>query len=332
MLEKQKIIKMWHYNKEHNITDFIFPLAWDVMFNQMFISSDTMPLIEYIVSTIEDTTKQNFKGKVKLLPKDLPQHSIIDTNSKSDLLLSYPNGKKETKCILEMNSSHIMVMRNAFYAYKIASSGLKIKNGAYKKIFDTIVVNFNSYHHKSERLVEIGIFQTDFGKIIEDSIKIINVNIDKALNKRYTYFNEQEEKMARICRILTTCDIKVLERELNEIMSKEETKKIVARAKELSSDDEYIRLFENGEEDNYKELIRNTELAEAREEAEERGLEKGIKKGIKQGIKQGIEKGIIQGSKAATIDLTKNAINIGLDAKTISKLTGLSIKEIESLK
>lgn len=312
MLEKQKIIKMWHYNKKHNITGFSFPLAWDVMFNQMFISSDTMPLIEYIVSTIEDTTKQNFNGKVKLLPKDLPQHSIIDTNSKSDLLLSYPNGKKETKCILEMNSSHIMVMRNAFYAYKIASSGLKIKNGAYKKIFDTIVVNFNSYHYKSERLVEIGIFQTDFGKIIEDSIKIINVNIDKALNKRYTYFNEQEEKMARICRILTTCDIKVLERELNEIMSKEETKKIVARAKELSSDDEYIRLFENGEEDNYKELIRNTELAEAREEAEERGLEKGF--------------------KAATIDLTKNAINIGLDAKTISKLTGLSIKEIESLK
>ena len=340
MLEKQKIIKMWHYNKEHNITGFSFPLAWDVMFNQMFISSDTMPLIEYIVSTIEDTTKQNFKAKVKLLPKDLPQHSIIDTNSKSDLLLSYPHGKKETKCILEMNSSHIMVMRNAFYAYKIASSGLKIKNGAYKKIFDTIVVNFNSYHHKSERLVEIGIFQTDFGKIIEDSIKIINVNIDKDLYKRYTYLNEQEEKMARICRILTTCDIKVLERELNEIMSKEETKKIVARAKELSSDDEYIRLFENGEEDNYKELIRNTELAEAREEAEERGLEIGIKKGIKQGIKQGIEegmekgieKGIIQGSKAATIDLTKNAINIGLDAKTISKLTGLSIKEIESLK
>ena len=87
--------------------------------------------------------------------------------------------------------------------------------------------------------------------------------------------------MARICRILTICDIKVLERELNEIMSKEEAKKIVARAKELSSDDEYIRLFENGEKDNYKELIRNTELAEAREEAEERGLEKGIKQGSK---------------------------------------------------
>ena len=56
----------------------------------------------------------------------------------------------------------------------------------------------------------------------------------------------------------------IFKRELNEIMSKKETKKIMARAKELSSDDEYIRLFENSEEDNYKELIRNTKLAEAR--------------------------------------------------------------------
>ena len=55
----------------------------------------------------------------------------------------------------------------------------------------------------------------------------------------------------------------IFKRELNEIMCKKETKKIVVRAKELSS--EYIRMFENSEEDNYKELIRNTKLAEARE-------------------------------------------------------------------
>ena len=67
----------------------------------------------------------------------------------------------------------------------------------------------------------------------------------------------------------------IFKRKLNEIMSKEGTKKIVARAKELSS--EYIRMFENGEEDNYKELIRNTELAEAREEAERRDIEKRFK-------------------------------------------------------
>ena len=225
MLEKNKIIEIWHYNNEHNISDFMFPLVWDIMFNQMFISNDTLPLIEYIVSIIENVDIKDIKGKVKLLPKDLPQHSIIDASSKSDLLLSYQHKKKETRCILEMNSSRIMVIRNAFYAYKIASSSLKIEDGKYKKIFDTIVVNLNSYHHASMGLVERSKFRNDFGKITEDSIEIINVNIDKALNKRYTYLNNQEENWAKICRILSTCNIKVFERELSEIMSKEKAKK-----------------------------------------------------------------------------------------------------------
>ena len=107
-------------------------------------------------------------------------------------------------------------------------------------------------------------------------------------------------------------------------MSKEEAKKIVARAKELSSDDEYIRLFENGEEDNYKEIVRNTELAEAREKAEERGLAKGIKKGLKQGI--------VQGSKIKAMDIAKNLKKAGISIDIIAESSGLSIQEIENLK
>lgn len=40
-LEKNKIIEIWHYNKGHNINSFMVPIVWDVMFNQMFIFSDT---------------------------------------------------------------------------------------------------------------------------------------------------------------------------------------------------------------------------------------------------------------------------------------------------
>ena len=51
----------------------------------MFISSNTIPLIEYIITIIENVDTKDIKSKVKLLPKDLPQHSIIDANSKSNL-------------------------------------------------------------------------------------------------------------------------------------------------------------------------------------------------------------------------------------------------------
>ena len=93
----------------------------------------------------------------------------------------------------------------------------------------------------------------------------------------------------------------------------------MARAKELSSDDKYIRLFENGEEDNYKEIVRNTELAQAREEAREQGLE------------QGLEQGREQGSKNKALDIAKNLKLAGISIYIIAKSSGLSIKEIENL-
>lgn len=81
-------------------------------------------------------------------------------------------------------------------------------------------------------------------------------------------------------------------------MSKKDTEKLVSRAKELSSDGDYIRLFDK--EENYKELIRNTELAAAREETK--------------------------------IKMAKKCLEKNMDNDLIAELTGLSIKEIESLK
>ena len=74
-------------------------------------------------------------------------------------------------------------------------------------------------------------------------------------------------------------------------MSKKDTEKLVNRAKELSSNDGYIRLFDK--EENYKELIRNTELAEAREEGKLEGMKLG--------------------SKEAKIDVAKYNVPISMD-------------------
>ena len=57
-----------------------------------------------------------------------------------------------------------------------------------------------------------------------------------------------------------------------------------------------------------QEMIRNTEL----EEATAAGIEKG--------------------SQEKALENAKNALELGLDIKTISKITGLSMEEIEKLK
>ena len=97
-------------------------------------------------------------------------------------------------------------------------------------------------------------------------------------------------------------------------MRKKDTEKLVSRAKELSNVNKYVRLFD--EEENYKALIHNTELAEAHED----------------GIKQGIKQGIVRGSQEKALEMAKKCLDKKLSIETISELTGLSIVEIENLK
>ena len=72
----------------------------------------------------------------------------------------------------------------------------------------------------------------------------------------------------------------------------------------------YIRLF--NEEENYKELIRNTELAEAHEKGKLEGIELG--------------------SKETKIEMAKKCLEKNMNNDLIAELTGLSVKEIDFLK
>ena len=132
----------------------------------------------------------------------------------------------------------------------------------------------------------------------------------KAKDMSYNYADKQEEQVAIICRMFMTTSLLELDKESNKLMSKKDTEKLVSRAKELSSDDGYIRLF--NEEENYKELIRNTELAEAHE--------------------KGKLEGKLEGSKETKTEMAKKLKKAGVKISIIAEASGLSMEEIENLK
>jgi predicted transposase/invertase (TIGR01784 family) len=63
-----------------------------------------------------------------------------------------------------------------------------------------------------------------------------------------------------------------------------------------------------------------------------RGLEKGLEKVIEKGIEKVLEKGIEKGIEKEKINIAKNSISQGLDDKTISLITGLTIQQIKLLR
>ena len=304
MKSKQEIEETLEKNRG---TDFVIPMSWDVMFEQMFISKEVMPLLEYIISIFSNVDINDVKGKVKLLPNELRQNFAKDTRSKSDIIAEYFKDEKNTdKYIVEMNSSKKMPWQNVFYAYKVAGGGISIANDKYVKTYDTILINFNNFHDSKHKFIRTITMRDEDGIIYDDSTIIYEVNMAKAKDLSYNYTNKREEQIAIISRMLMAESSVELNKESNIIMNKKDTEKLVNRAKELSSDDGYIRLFD--EEENYKELIRNTELAEAREE------------------------GIKLGSKETAIDIAKNLIKIGLTNEQIVETTKLSIAEIDKLR
>ncbi len=262
--------------KENKGADFVLPMTWDVMFEQMFISEEAMPLLECIISIFGNVDIKDVKGKVRLLPNELKQTSAKDTRSKSDIIADYFKDEKNIdKYIVEMNSSQTMPWRNVFYAYKVAGGGISINEDKYVKTYDTILINFNYFAKVKSNLLEMITMRYKDGTIYDDSTKIFEVNMAKAKDVSYNYADKQEERVAIVSRMFMTTSSLELDKESDKLMSKKDTEKLVNRAKELSSDDGYIRLFDK--EENYKELIRNTELAKAREEGKLEGMKLGSK-------------------------------------------------------
>lgn len=309
MLSKEKAYEEMISAKKRGDENFIFKMLYDVMYHQIMVCDEGIPLLEAIIAVFSNKALEQVKGKVKLLTNDLPQNKVLDMNSKADIVASYDNGRY----IIEMNSSSIMIVRNNFYDFKVASSGLKMGNSSYEKEYNTCLINFNSNGGKQKRLNEMITLRYADGKIYDETIKIFSVDIEKALNPRYNYVNRQEKIIGCMCRIMATSDARVMLKEALKIMSKEEANRLVKRAKELSNSSEMIKFFDN---ERFYELVRNTEFKEAQEKAQKKALEKGHKKGLKENA----------------ITNAKNAINLGLDNDTISKITGLSLETIKSLR
>ncbi len=57
----------------------------------------------------------------------------------------------------------------------------------------------------------------------------------------------------------------------------------------------------------------------------------GMEKGIEKGIAIGTEKGIAIGTKNKAVEIARNMVREGIPYATISKVTGLSVEEIETL-
>jgi DNA repair protein RadC len=74
------------------------------------------------------------------------------------------------------------------------------------------------------------------------------------------------------------------------------------------------------------------EIERIKKEALKLGEKKGRKEGRKEGKKVGMEKGLEKGMKKRNKEIAKKSLKEGLAVELVSKITGLSVEDIEKLK
>ena len=94
----------------------------------------------------------------------------------------------------------------------------------------------------------------------------------------------------------------------------------VRRVEELSTDPNFIGYYDK--EEAIKQDLEDMRLT---------GFEEGEASGVKRGLKQGLAKGRAEGEKNEKIQVIKKMIENKFDIDMISKITGLSIEEINKI-
>ena len=101
-------------------------------------------------------------------------------------------------------------------------------------------------------------------------------------------------------------------------------KKAIMVIKEMSADEKLQEMARMREKTLHDE-------ASAIVFAKRKGLEEGMQKGIEKGMQKGMEKGIEKGMVEEKIKICKQMLKHGLPINDISKITGLSLEEINKL-
>ena len=276
-------------------------------------------LISFLNSVLDFKDEKEIVDITLTNPYQLPdikelKETILDIKAK--------NANSE-EFIVEMQKKNLgnFAKRSLYYTAKAYVQQLPSGKGKkdyekLKKVYYIAIVNFEIFENKNYISRHLIINQETTKQDLKD-FEFTFVELPK-FNKRLNELISTVDKW--IYFIKNANDLTMIPKEFQKEPFKqafEIATQTVWSQKELEIY-EYMALKEYDEENAMKTAIKNAvekAVKEAKKEAEEIGEKRGMQKGEKQ----------------AKIEIAKKSLDMGLDIKTVSNLTGLSVEEIKKL-
>ena len=274
----------------------------DIVFKSIFLKESNRDMLERLI-------EEAINKKVKVLEvkaSELPKGSVYERGKVLDVLVDSDDG--EINIEVNSYSNKYLHRRNASYIFSRYSSAVS-RAGSFKDMKNYIQINL-TYKENNDNLKMKSIYKllevSDYEEYI-DNLTIYEFNLSKI---KEAWYNGDRSHNIMALLDADDCELDTMS-DGDEIMDrfKDEVKNINKGLGDVQ--------FMDPDKD--AEMIFNTILDSEKEIAQKEGREKGLKEGREEGIKQN------------KVDTARKMKQENIDINTISKITNLSIKEIEKL-
>ena len=320
-MERRDIIqtKDLEYFQELDQELKLVPLTYDFTFKKVFKNNPTY-MKEFIYTMLPFLNLENYK--VRFLDSELTKEKK-ERKKTVDILISLDD---KIYIDIEMNRSKFqnIYLRNLEYLKKLSTmlwkQGEDIQNLKEKKV---IQINLNANEKEKapdDIIASCGLLT---GYIYDVNGLVFSKNLEE---NHYLYYNEGVRRKDVIwLTALTSKTFTELYKLISQVLEKSVALKFMEDVVDMSKD-EFI--LHEWEKDKFDELVKINELESAINEGKAIGFEDGKAAGFKDGEKSGI----IKGTNKRNIEIAKNMLKENIDIKTISKVTGLRVEDIQSIK
>ena len=274
-------------------TKFI-PLKFDLLFKKVFGDEKDLIPIKKLLKEILNIESE----KITILNSELIGEPYKDKFIRVDLIVELYDG---TKVNVEINTnvSKYIVDRNFYYMCRNISKDLNIGE-EYKSMHKHIQINFDFEGYHKKPIMTYEMIERETKERLTDLIKIIRIDVPYYTKMCYTKDAKTLDSITKFIGLFGI-EEKNIANKLSE--GDKDMEDIVKRIEKYSDDDVMgaynYRLFE-------KEI-----LEEKIDNAKEQGYENG--------------------SQNKTIEIARNMLKENISSDVISKVTNLSIEEINKL-
>ena len=265
----------------------------DALFKALFRSVEAREMISNCLSILTGIDANKIRN-AEYQGGELPKKKLSEKGKISDIIIKIENNNR---IILEMNQypSKSIFEKNTSYAFSIASETIPKNSKKYPKVILINFDNFNMFDTK-EGILNFKL-RDEYGHIETEQYHSIHLVLENIIDKQYNVDNE----IQKIVKLLKCRTIEEMEEKFK---GDEIYMAAIRKVSELSTDPNFVGYYD-------KEEAIKWDLEDMRE--------------------TGYDEGIVDGEKNKQIEIAKSMLQENISKEVISKCTGLTIEEINTI-